>query len=248
MIKINIISEFTLWAEIDRPSARNALNFQVIDELESIIEQLEAEESKIRVFILSGSGSASFVAGGDLKEFHSITDEKEAVEMSMRMQNLFNRIEQLPCWTTAFINGDAYGGGIELMLAFDFILSTNLSKFGFTQGRFYLTPGWGGLTRLIEKIGKSKALELQAKAAVFTANEVSQLGLLNEIIERENVLDWSKDLLHNDRFFIGTLKRNTNSANKFRIEAMKAEIEPFSKLWVHENHIKRVENFMNKNN
>lgn len=241
------ISEHILWAEIDRPAARNALNYDTIDDLESIIDQLENEDSEIRVFIFTGSGSKSFIAGGDLKEFHSIIEQEDAIKMSHRMQNLLNRIEQLPCWTIAFINGDAYGGGIELMLAFDFILSASHSNFGFTQGRFYLTPGWGGLTRLIEKVGRSKALEWQGKAAIVSAINLNEIGFVNEIIEKDRVLDWTKNLLHNDRNFIRTLKNSATDTSEIRLEKMRAEVEPFSKLWIHENHTSRVEKFMEKN-
>lgn len=248
MITTEQISEFILWAQVDRPETRNAINYQIIDDLESIVGKLEHNDSKIRVFIFSGSGTKSFIAGGDLKEFHSITQKEDALKMSHRMQDLLNRIERLPCWTVSFINGDAYGGGIELMLAFDFILSAPHSKFGFTQGRFYLTPGWGGLTRLIEKVGRSKALEWQGKAEIKTAEEVFEHGFLNAIIEKKTVLDWIQNLLHNDRNFIHTLKNSTIDAFQNRLKAMRAEIEPFSELWVHENHTLRVEKFMAKNN
>jgi enoyl-CoA hydratase/carnithine racemase len=246
MIKTEKISDFILWARVDRPDARNAINFQVIDQLESIVDKLEEDDSEIRVFIFSGTGSKSFIAGGDLKEFHSITEENDAIKMSHRMQDLLNRIEQLPCWTLAFINGDAYGGGIEMMLAFDFILAASHSKFGFTQGRFYLTPGWGGLTRLIEKVGRSKALEWQGKAEVKKASVLISQNFLNAIVEEDNVIDWTKDLIHNDRDFIQTLKNSATDTSSIRLKRMRGEVEPFAKLWVHDNHTSRVESFMHK--
>ena len=246
MIKQETISKHILWATIDRPEARNALNFQTIDDLEAIVQQLE-NDSEIRLFILSGSGSKSFVAGGDLKEFHTIVEKQKAIDLSHRMQDLLNRIECLPCWTLAFINGDAYGGGIELMLAFDFILSATHSNFGFTQGRFYLTPGWGGLTRLIEKVGRSKALEWQGMAKVKSANNLLDHKFLNAILDKDQVVPWAEHLLHNDRDFIRTLKNNTFSTSDNRQQKMRAEIEPFAELWVDERHTSRVEKFMNKN-
>jgi len=246
MITTERISEHVLWASIDRPKARNAINFKTIDDFETIVDQLE-ENSEIRVFVLSGAGSQSFIAGGDLKEFHAVTEKEEAVQLSLRMQNLLNRIERLPCWTIAFVNGDAYGGGIEIMLAFDFILSAKHSKFGFTQGRFYLTPGWGGLTRLIEKVGRSKALEWQGMAKVISADKLLEERFLNSILDKNEVLDWAEHLLHNDREFIRTLKNNTLVNSEKRYQKMRSEIEPFAELWVHENHTSRVEKFMNKN-
>lgn len=246
MIKTEYISEYILWATIDRPKSRNAINFQTIDDLEAIVQELE-ENSEIRLFIFSGSGSNTFVAGGDLKEFHSVINKDDAIEISTRMQQLFKRIEHLPCWNIAFINGDAYGGGIELMLAFDFILSAPHSKFGFTQGRFYLTPGWGGLTRLTEKVGRSKALEWQGKASVISAHELLDYKFVNKILELDEVLDWAEPLTKNGREFIRTLKMNSGIYSPDRYQQMEREIEPFAELWINENHTSRVEKFIHKN-
>ncbi len=246
MIKSERISDHVLWAKINRPGSRNAINFKTIEQLENLVSELETDDS-IKAFIFSGAGRISFIAGGDLKEFHSITQKNEAIKVSIRMQNLFKRIEELPCWNIAFVNGDAYGGGIELMMAFDFILSSEHSKFGFTQGRFYLTPGWGGLTRLIEKVGRSKALEWQGKAEIKTAQQLLHHNFLNAIVEEQHVVEWAEPLLKNGRDFIKTLKRNSGIKSPERFKKMKAEIEPFADLWVDENHTSRVEKFIQKN-
>ncbi|MEQ8524098.1 enoyl-CoA hydratase/isomerase family protein [Gracilimonas sp.] len=243
------ISDHILWATIDRPAARNAIDFHVMEELEQLVELLE-EEEEIRVFILSGAGEQSFVAGGDLKKFHAIQSREKAMEMSKRMHDIFNRIEQLLCWTVACINGDAYGGGIELMLAFDFRVSVPTVKFGFTQGRFYLVPGWGGLTRLVEKVGKAKAMQWCGKSEVLSANSVLAHGLIENMLRGEDmeaeVLEWTEKLTKNDRKFIKTLKEGASRFSPQRKEALEAEIEPFAELWVDDKHIKRVERFMNK--
>lgn len=243
------ISEHILWAKINRPEARNAIDFDVMHELEGLVGELE-ENNEIRVFILSGEGAKSFVSGGDLKKFHSIKSKEEAVAKSRRMQNLLFRIEQLPCWTVACVNGDAYGGGIELMLAFDFRLAVSSAKFGFTQGRFYLVPGWGGLTRLIEKVGRSKALEWLGKSVITDAKNVLEHGLIEQVLPGEDtedeVLSWVEKLTKNDRTFIKTIKAGAERLSLNRKEALEAEIEPFSELWVDEQHISRVDTFMNR--
>ncbi|MDR9415644.1 MAG: enoyl-CoA hydratase/isomerase family protein [Gracilimonas sp.] len=244
------ISEFILWVKINRPQARNAIDFEVMEKLEDLVSQVEEDES-IRVLILSGTGTESFVSGGDLKKFHSIRSKEEAVSKAKRMQHLLNRIEDLPCWTVAGINGDAYGGGIELMLAFDFRLSVAHAKFGFTQGRFYLVPGWGGLTRLVEKVGRTKALEWLGKSEVHDAKYVMAHGLIEHIVPgnslNEEVLNWTKKLTKNDRRFIRIIKKGAMRYAEHRKEALEAEVTPFSKLWVDEQHIERVEKFMNRN-
>lgn len=243
------ISDHILWAKINRPEARNAIDFDVMHELENLVGMLE-DNSEIRVFILSGEGTESFVSGGDLKKFHTIKSKEEVVAKSRRMQNLLVRIEQLPCWTVACVNGDAYGGGIELMLAFDFRLSMPKAMFGFTQGRFYLVPGWGGLTRLVEKVGRAKALEWLGKSIVTDANDVMSNGLIEHILPGETpekeVLKWVEKLTKNDRNFIEILKGGALRLTANRKNSLEAEIKPFSDLWVDEQHISRVEKFMNR--
>ena len=248
-LKAEIIDGHILRAVIDRPAAQNAINFGVIDDLESLVEYIKTDND-ISAFILTGGGNKTFIAGGDLKEFHTIKSKEEAVGMSRRVQALLLDIEALPVWTIACINGSAYGGGIEILLSFDFHIASSDVKFGFTQGRFYLSPGWGGLTRLIEKIGKSKAFQLLAESAVLTSEEVLDLRIIEKIAPVEQLqnacLDWAKQLTRNDRFFIEKLKESTLKGRKERLDQLENEIEPFTELWVHPTHEERVEKFINK--
>lgn len=249
ILKQKEIHSHVLWAKINRPRALNAIDYDVMEELEQLVEKIERDD-EIRVFILSGTGQKSFVSGGDLKKFHSIKSKEEAIAKARRMQDLLLRIESLPCWNVAHINGDAFGGGIELMLAFDFRVSVPDAKFGFTQGRFYLTPGWGGLTRLVEKVGRAKALELLGKAEILTAEVVQQVGLIEKILEgkdpEKETLKWVEALTLNDRKFIKTLKDGAMRFSQNRMKALEAEVQPFSELWVDEQHISRVDKFMSK--
>ncbi|MFN1835030.1 enoyl-CoA hydratase/isomerase family protein [Balneola sp. MJW-20] len=236
-------------AWINRPEAHNALDFEVIAGLEDLADELD-HNTDIRLFILSGSGTDTFIAGGDLKKFHTIQSEEEAFKMSEKVHTLFHRFECLPCYTLAYLNGNAFGGGIELMLSFDFRLAAPGIKLGFTQGRFYLTPGWGGLTRLVETVGRSKALELQGKAAIIPADKAMDLGLINDILDTSDheseILHWSEDLIRNDRDYIRTLKKSSGLQAEARLQALRAEIEPFSKLWADPEHLRRVEEFSNR--
>lgn len=242
----NRISKHVLWATVNRPGARNAVDFEVMSELEALAEQVETD-NEIRVLILSGSGQ-SFVSGGDLKKFHTLKSEHEAEKMSRRMHGVLNRIESLPCWTIACVNGDAYGGGIELMLAFDFRVAAPTAKFGFTQSRFYLVPGWGGLTRLVEKVGRANALHWLGKSAVLPAHEVFAHGMIEHILPGKNIeqetQQWAEKLTKNDRDFIRVLKKGALQFSQNRAESIESEIKPFTKLWVHEKHEKRVNDFL----
>ncbi len=247
---LNIEQEsHTLWASINRPDSRNALNFAVMDALENILDQLESDDS-IRVFVLSGTGD-HFISGGDLKEFHTIKTAEEAKPMAKRMLSLLKRIERLPCWTIACINGAAYGGGWETMLAFDFRIASNVAVFGFTQGKFYLPPGWGGLSRLVEKTGRSTALRWLAEAAVIDAETALSHRLINKVSKDELLMDetwqWAGQLSHNDRDFIKTLKEGALRFSEARWKAIQEELDSFARFWEDERHHERVEKFLNRN-
>ncbi len=250
MIQTERISKHIIRATIRRPQALNAINFRTMEDFEQLVETIEKDDD-IRVLIFSGEGENSFVSGGDLKEFHTIIDKQEAVNMSEKMHRLLNRLEQLPCWNIAFINGDAYGGGIELMLAFDFRIASNKKiQLGFTQGRFYLSPGWGGLTRLIEKVGRAKALLWLAKSEIISCKTALEEGIIESVFEshqpEKTLIEWAEKLTKNDRSYIRTLKQGALVSNEIRKNALSAEIEPFSELWVSKQHIERVTKFLKK--
>lgn len=250
VLEHNRINEHIIWAKINRPEARNAIDFKVMDALEKLIHSIRADEN-IRMFILSGAGNKAFVAGGDLKKFHSIVTHKKAVEMARRMHQILLSIETLPCWTAACVNGDAYGGGTELMLAFDFRMARDGVKFGFTQGRFNLVPGWGGLTRLIETAGRSKALEWLGSQRVIASEEAQEHALVNAILPESNfeeeMLKWANPFTTNNRDFIKTLKSGAQYYSELRLQALDAEIEPFAQLWTSPEHTQKVAEFIEGN-
>lgn len=236
-------------ATIDRPESHNAINFAVMDELENLLDDLE-KDSDIRCFILSGSGQKTFVSGGDLREFHTIKTAEEAKPMARRMLTILKRIEQLPCWTIAAINGAAYGGGCEIMLAFDFRMAAPRATFGFTQGKFYLPPGWGGLTRLVEKVGRSTALLWLAEAKVIDSQTALHHNLIDHITEssdwEDEVWERAQNITRNDRPFIKNLKEGAMRITHARWEAIEAELDSFAQFWESDLHEERVEKFLNR--
>jgi len=227
----------------------NSVNFELMVKLEELLDRVEGDRS-IRTFVLSGTGEEAFISGGDLREFHQIETVREAERMSRRMHTILERIEKLPCWTIACINGDAYGGGCEIMLAFDFRMASDRASFGFTQGRFYLPPGWGGLTRLVEQVGRSTALRWLAETAVIDAETAVRHTLVDKLASdrklKTELLDWADRLGKNGREYIRALKEGSRRYTEARWKAIEAELEPFSKFWVDERHRRRVDDFLNR--
>ncbi|HKJ30193.1 MAG TPA: enoyl-CoA hydratase/isomerase family protein [Balneolales bacterium] len=245
------IEEKILWAKIARPRALNAIDFEVMEQLESILDLLEKDEA-IRVFILSGEGHKSFVSGGDLRKFSTLDTEEDGKKMAQRMTTILKRIEALNCITIACINGDAYGGGCETTLAFDFRIAAEHIRFGFTQARFYLPPGWGGLTRLVELVGRATALEWLASSAIINSRTALDKGLINKVVSTDALVDetkkWAEELSQNDRHFIRSLKENIRNMNSLsRDESLEVELSSFIKFWASEEHFNRIADFLNRN-
>ena len=239
-----------LWATIDRPEALNAIDYDVMEALEEVVDRLE-DERKWRVFVLTGAGEKCFVSGGDLKKFADLTTCDDAAEMATRMKAILARLESLDCWTIAAINGDAYGGGCETLLAFDFRIAAEGAKFGLTQAKFHVTPGWGGLTRLVEAVGRRQALRWLGEATVVDAERALEVGLIDRVVPRialhQSIVSLAERLGKQDRELIGALKAGALRAHEIgRKDAIEAELGPFCDLWAGEEHQRRVETFLKR--
>jgi len=249
-LKVERLNKHLLVATVSRPKAYNAINNEVMEGLEKVCDMLENDE-EIRVFIFTGEGSRYFASGGDLKEFSTLKTEHDARVMSMKMGRILHRIESADCWTIALINGDAYGGGCEMMLAFDFRIAVKHARFGFTQGKFYLPPGWGGLTRLIERVGRSTVLFWLGTQALVDTESALISGLIDKADTsaklEEDVKQIADKLSSNDRQMIRVLKQGVTYAQKHpHRESINNERTEFAKLWATEEHHARVEEFLKR--
>ncbi|TXD34188.1 enoyl-CoA hydratase/isomerase family protein [Lujinxingia vulgaris] len=237
------------WVEIAREERLNAVNAEVMAGLEGVLVRAE-RTPELRVLVVGGAGRA-FVSGGDLREFAGLRERKEVEAMSRRMRSILERIEALRCWTVARVNGDAYGGGVELMLAFDMCVVSELARLGLTQGRFGLTPGWGGLTRLVEKVGRARALKWLGCAEVLDAGEAYEAGLVEEVVGGAEldvrVMALAERLAGCEPGVAEALKEGARRAVEERRDvAMAGELEAFCELWVGEAHWERVERFLGR--
>lgn len=237
------------FAAINRPDTRNAINFRIMEHLETLLSDLEADD-RTRCLVVTGSGKKTFISGGDLRTFRSLKSAKEAKTMAQRMQSILTRIEKLPCWTIASVNGPAFGGGCEVMLAFDFRIASPEAVFGFTQANFYLPPGWGGLTRLVERVGRATALRWLAGAEIVNAREALQHKLIDRIagpgLLQEETLAWAKKLISHDRTYIKNLKEGAMQLTRARWKSIRAELDSFAQFWEDERHHQRVESFLER--
>lgn len=176
---------------ISRPEALNALNSQVLIDLDAAIDQVE-KDSEIYVAILTGDGR-SFVAGadiGEMKEFSAIDGKKFAVHGG----NVFLKLENMSKPVIAAVNGFALGGGCELAMSCDIRLASEKAKFGQPEVGLGITPGFCGTQRLPRIVGIAKAMELILTAKVIGAAEAKEIGLVSYVYPPEELMPKAVEL------------------------------------------------------
>lgn len=176
---------------ISRPEALNALNSQVLSQLDAAIDRAEQSE-EVDVVILTGEGR-SFVAGadiGEMKEFSAIDGKRFGV----RGGNVFLKLENMSKPVIAAINGFALGGGCELAMACDIRLASEKAKFGQPEVGLGITPGFGGTQRLPRIVGVSKAMELILTGKTIGAAEAKAIGLVSEVYPPEELMNKAVEL------------------------------------------------------
>ena len=178
-------------ATINRPEALNALNSQVISDLEALIGEVE-KDGDLRAFILTGEGR-SFVAGADIGEQKPM-DVGQGRKWGQRGSALFRRIEKLEIPTIAAVNGFALGGGCELAMSCDIRVCSDNAVFGQPEVGLGITPGFGGTQRLPRIVGISKAMELILTAKVIGAAEAKEIGLVSAVYPPEELMDKAMEL------------------------------------------------------
>ena len=178
---------------INRPDKLNALNKTVLDELNSVLEEIETNP-EIKSVIITGAGPKAFVAGADISEFGTL-NKSESMHWAKRGQDIFARIENSAKPIVAAVNGFALGGGCELAMSCHFRIAAENAKFGQPEVNLGLIPGYGGTQRLVQLIGKGKAMELLMSAAMVDANEAKQLGLVNHVTSPETLIGHTRKIL-----------------------------------------------------
>ncbi|MDE3251645.1 MAG: enoyl-CoA hydratase/isomerase family protein [Bacteroidota bacterium] len=178
---------------ISRPEKLNALNKQVFSDLNAVLDEVYRNK-EIRSAIITGSGPKAFVAGADISEFSDLTKE-ESMALAKAGQDTFFRIERSPKPIIACVNGFALGGGCELAMSCHFRIASENARFGQPEVNLGLVPGYGGTQRLVQLIGKGRAIELLISGNMIDAHTALQYGLVNQVVSQEELLTKAKSIL-----------------------------------------------------
>ena len=170
---------------IDREKALNALNSEVLADLDAALDAIDLDST--RCLIITGAGQKSFVAGADIGEMSTLT-KAEGEAFGKKGNDVFRKIETLPIPVIAAVNGFALGGGCELSLSCDIRLAAENAVFAQPETGLGLTPGFGGTQRLARTINVGKAKEMIYAGTKVKAPEALSLGLVNAVYPAEELM------------------------------------------------------------
>jgi len=176
---------------INRPKALNALNNDTLLDIKSAITEIK-EDSSIDVLIITGADKA-FVAGADISFMQPLT-AIEGRAFGALGQAVFRAIEAMEKPVIAAVNGFALGGGCELAMCCDFRVASTKAKFGQPEVGLGITPGFGGTQRLPRLVGAGMAKQMLYTADIIDAAEALRIGLVNSVVEPEELMDFVKKI------------------------------------------------------
>lgn len=201
--------------KINSPQTLNALNEEVLKELDSAFD-LANKDEEVSIIVLTGEGKA-FVAGADIAYMNGLNVE-EAKKFAENGSKIFRKIEMLEKVVIAAVNGYALGGGCELCMACDIRIASERAKFGQPEVGLGVTPGFSGTQRLPRLVGLGRAKELILTGGHIDAQEAYRIGLVNKII--------NKDILMEETYKLAKkVISNSKTAMKYAKEAMNRGIE-----------------------
>lgn len=171
---------------INRPEALNALNDEVISQLDKVLDSIDP--AAVRCMIVTGAGEKAFVAGADIAQMSGLT-KKEGEAFGKLGNDVFRKLETLPIPTIAAVNGFALGGGCELCMCCDIRLCAETAVFGQPEVGLGITPGFGGTQRMARLIGQGKAKELIYTARNMKAPEALACGLVQAVYPLADLME-----------------------------------------------------------
>lgn len=176
---------------INRPKALNALNSEVLNDLEAVFVGVNTDE--VRCLVLTGAGDKSFVAGADIGEMSTLT-KTEGEAFGKKGNDVFRKIETFPVPVIAAVNGFALGGGNELAMSCDFRIASENAVFGQPETGLGITPGFGGTQRLARLVGAGYAKQMVYTARNIKADEALRIGLVNQVVPAEELMATAEKL------------------------------------------------------
>lgn len=234
---------------LNRPKKLNALNFELLKELEQALKEIYLDSS-IKIMIITGSGDKAFAAGADISELRE-NNKNTGTMFSEYGSYVFKMIEQLEIPSIAAINGFALGGGCELALACDIRFASDIAKLGQPEVNLGIIPGYGGTQRLTHLVGKAKSMELTLTGDMVDAEEALKIGLVNRVFPQDSLMEetisFANKIISKSKPVITAARKAINAAtNLSKLEGLRYESELFGELCETEDFKEGTSAFLDK--
>ncbi|MDI1477377.1 enoyl-CoA hydratase/isomerase family protein [Polyangium sp. y55x31] len=235
---------------IDRPKTRNALDRDLTRRLAEAVRVAEADPT-VRGIVLTATGEETFVSGGDLHEISRAVRGGAGPSVVLDMYEDLAVLETSELPVVAAVQGNVYGGGCELLLLCDMVILEAHASLAFRHARMGLSPAWGGLTRLVERVGPIEAPRLMFSAERIGAEEAARLGLVNEVVpkgtSRERALARIGRIAESARAVVAAQKRALTAVRMaMRGDAIERERAIFAEVWGGEAHRAALDAFFKR--
>lgn len=185
-LKLAQLAEHVVQVSINRPEVANAINTRMGLELTDVFTRLATDREQARAIVLTAEGNRHFCAGGDLKERNGMTDA-DFLRQHAIYERMVLAIMDSPVPVVAAVNGAAFAGGCELVLACDFVYAGDNARFALTETSLGIMPGCGGTQNLTRAVGARRAKELILSATPFSVENAYEWGLVNKICPNHSV-------------------------------------------------------------
>ncbi len=233
---------------INRESKLNALNIKTLQEIKEAVTGIQ-DDKEVCGVILTGAGPKAFAAGADIAEFANFS-VAEGNKMSADGHGVMNAIENSKKPVIAAVNGFALGGGCELAMACHLRIASENARFGQPEVNLGLIPGYAGTQRLVQLVGKGKALELLMTGDAIKADEAKSLGLVNHVVPQEELMNKCIEVLNKVNtkapLTIENVIRLVNTYYDKKNDGFEAEITDFGNAFGTKDFKEGTDAFLNK--
>lgn len=231
---------------LDRPDTNNAIDRETARRISEEIAKASADP-KARAVVLAAEGDRVFSAGGDLHEILAALDGRGSADVTEVFASL-SAIEASDLPVIAAVQGDVFGGAAELLMLCDFVIIEEHVHIAFRHARMGLSPAWGGMTRLLERVGSLEATRLLLTAEKVTAPDALRIGLVSEVVPRgfarERALARASHIADNPRGTVATLKHALRGVREaMRAPAVERERAAFLDRWGGPDHLAAMKAF-----
>ena len=216
---------------LDRPEKLNALDPEMLSQLEEAVAQLEGS-SEVRVIILQATGEKAFCVGADILAWTALSPLGMWSEWVRRGHRIFDRVERARQPVICAVQGLAYGGGLELALACDVRIVSDTARLAMPEVKLGTVPGWGGTDRLSKMIGSARARQMIFSGEPIAADVAERWGLANEMVPAASLDDrvaaLASKIAENAPVAVQTAKQLIAGSTSATLESLAAAVNAFS--------------------